>query len=149
MKTLIFAIRKIPVILILLTLGLTGSCKEKSIKKESTTKTSTSTTPILSKDNSSDSKGDIALNPAHGQPGHRCDIAVGAPLDSTPTLSKTSNQGSPLINAGSGELNPAHGQPGHRCDIAVGAPLNSGDIKLNPAHGQSGHRCDIKVGDPL
>src|SRR5690554_5999803 len=22
-----------------------------------------------------------ALNPAHGQPGHRCDIAVGAPLD--------------------------------------------------------------------
>lgn len=21
------------------------------------------------------------LNPAHGQPGHRCDIAVGAPLD--------------------------------------------------------------------
>ncbi len=23
-------------------------------------------------------------NPAHGQPGHRCDIAVGAPLDSKP-----------------------------------------------------------------
>lgn len=23
-------------------------------------------------------------NPAHGQPGHRCDIAVGAPLNSTP-----------------------------------------------------------------
>ena len=25
------------------------------------------------------------LNPAHGQPGHRCDIAVGAPLNSKPT----------------------------------------------------------------
>jgi len=150
MKTLIFAIRKITVILILLTLGVTGSCKEESKKKESTTKTSTSATPKLSKDNSSDSKGDIALNPAHGQPGHRCDIAVGAPL-----------------NSGDIKLNPAHGQPGHRCDIAVGAPLNSapatssdntqsgspvinsGDVKLNPAHGQPGHRCDIKVGDPL
>lgn len=24
------------------------------------------------------------MNPAHGQPGHRCDIAVGAPLNSKP-----------------------------------------------------------------
>ncbi|MBK6446410.1 MAG: hypothetical protein IPF81_14275 [Bacteroidetes bacterium] len=24
------------------------------------------------------------MNPAHGQPGHRCDIAVGAPLSSPP-----------------------------------------------------------------
>ena len=24
------------------------------------------------------------LNPAHGQPGHRCDIAVGQPLSSAP-----------------------------------------------------------------
>ena len=24
------------------------------------------------------------MNPPHGQPGHRCDIAVGAPLDSKP-----------------------------------------------------------------
>ena len=28
--------------------------------------------------------GSVALNPAHGQPGHRCDIAVGAPLNSAP-----------------------------------------------------------------
>lgn len=52
------------------------------------------------------------LNPPHGQPGHRCDIAVGAPLGSGNLLNNTT--------AG---LNPAHGQPGHRCDIAVGAPL--------------------------
>jgi hypothetical protein len=25
------------------------------------------------------------MNPSHGQPGHRCDIAVGAPLNSKPT----------------------------------------------------------------
>jgi hypothetical protein len=74
------------------------------------------------------------LNPAHGQPGHRCDIEVGAPLDSKPV--QTSLQTQPAVKpttttplsiptaTGNG-LNPAHGQPGHRCDIAVGAPLNS------------------------
>ena len=31
------------------------------------------------------------LNPAHGAPGHRCDIAVGAPLDSKP-VSQTMTQ---------------------------------------------------------
>ena len=53
---------------------------------------------------------DVALNPPHGQPGHRCDIAVGQPLDSKPAQN-------------SGKVNPPHGQPGHRCDLAVGAPL--------------------------
>ena len=91
--------------------------------------------------------GGGALNPAHGQPGHRCEIAVGAPLDSKPTtaapastpiqLNTNTNPGTPAIspitvtksntpvaNTATG-MNPAHGQPGHRCDIAVGAPLNS------------------------
>jgi len=118
------------------------------------------------------------LNPAHGKPGHRCDIPVGQPLSMSkssfkvpvilPDLSTTINNG----------LNPAHGQPGHRCDIAVGKPLNSKPATsaiaqttansvqttnttastnttntvapgLNPAHGQPGHRCDIAVGQPL
>ena len=78
------------------------------------------------------------LNPAHGQPGHRCDIAVGAPLDSKPTQ-PTVNTTQPVVTQQSAPalttstpaakvapgMNPAHGQPGHRCDIAVGAPLNS------------------------
>jgi hypothetical protein len=88
----------------------------------------------------------VALNPAHGKPGHRCDIAVGAPLDgsSAPaaTTSSSSSSSSPLPKApvniplnlkgltavgqpGGAGLNPEHGKPGHRCDIAVGAPLNS------------------------
>jgi hypothetical protein len=83
----------------------------------------------------------MALNPAHGQPGHRCDIAVGAPLNSAPATTAQPAapvQSSPapatnltptkgVINTGAAAsgLNPAHGQPGHRCDIAVGAPLNS------------------------
>lgn len=53
------------------------------------------------------------VNPPHGQPGHRCDIAVGAPLGGN----------SMLGNDTSVNLNPPHGQAGHRCDIAVGAPL--------------------------
>ena len=72
------------------------------------------------------------LNPAHGQPGHRCDISVGAPLDSKPTQPTIQTQPAtattPLTTtpstAGAG-LNPQHGQPGHRCDIAVGARLDS------------------------
>lgn len=77
------------------------------------------------------------MNPAHGQPGHRCDIQVGAPLSSPPgkpaaqpvtTPVQQSVQGAPsILTAPAGNtavgMNPAHGQPGHRCDIAVGAPL--------------------------
>lgn len=81
-----------------------------------------------------------ALNPAHGQPNHRCDIAVGAPLNSpsnksAATVSQTnvqpqatqtitSKMSTPKVVTAEG-MNPPHGEKGHRCDIAVGAPLNS------------------------
>lgn len=86
------------------------------------------------------------MNPPHGQPGHRCDIAVGAPLNSAPKTVTTQVQPAITANATSSPtstnpititpasttpvktapgMNPPHGQPGHRCDIAVGAPLNS------------------------
>jgi hypothetical protein len=152
----------------------------------------------------SDTKG---LNPVHGQPGHRCDIAVGAPLNSpvqgqataqpAQTVQVNPNQQNvvttttvaPPVKVGKG-MNPSHGQPGHRCDIPVGSPLNSPVAKpvaaaaqsgsasqtftvtppaananavpallsteevatadgMNPAHGKPGHRCDIAVGSPL
>ena len=79
------------------------------------------------------------MNPAHGQPNHRCDIAVGAPLSSpsgkpaaqpitTPVQTPQPQQGAPsILKAPSTStavgMNPAHGQPGHKCDVAVGAPL--------------------------
>lgn len=53
--------------------------------------------------------GSSQINPPHGQPGHRCDIAVGAPL--------------PTTASNTAKINPPHGQPGHRCDIPVGSPL--------------------------
>lgn len=75
-----------------------------------------------------------ALNPPHGQPGHRCDINVGAPLNSKPvqaaaapvvTNAPATATAQPAPQITQPGMNPAHGQPGHRCDIAVGAPLNS------------------------
>ncbi|MBC7946573.1 MAG: hypothetical protein H7Y42_01750 [Chitinophagaceae bacterium] len=84
----------------------------------------------------------IAVNPAHGQPGHRCEFPVGAPLDgaqpkqatgtaNTPAPSATTVTPVPIVTPPvaapqqvAAGMNPAHGQPGHRCDIAVGAPLN-------------------------
>jgi hypothetical protein len=73
------------------------------------------------------------LNPAHGEPGHRCDISVGAPLNSAPAQPTVTNttqtpvkiNTQPATQTVAAGMNPAHGQPGHRCDIAVGAPLNS------------------------
>lgn len=75
------------------------------------------------------------LNPAHGQPGHRCEIAVGAPLSSAPAVAgqpkavQTVSAPATTVPAPSmpanpnAKLNPAHGQPGHDCAIPVGAPL--------------------------
>jgi hypothetical protein len=144
------------------------------------------------------------VNPAHGQPNHRCDIPVGAPLNSQPNGTATATaqpnqvQLQPQVQTITQSaaktvtakgMNPPHGQPNHRCDIPVGAPLNSkptttaaaatpapasGEISknisvqppvpallstssantetpegMNPPHGQAGHRCDIAVGAPL
>ena len=89
------------------------------------------------------------LNTAHGQAGHRCDIAVGAPLNSpikkapistgkpatitqrnnavntsanaVPAILKSNTTTTPVVTAPG--MNPPHGQEGHKCDVAVGAPL--------------------------
>jgi hypothetical protein len=79
-----------------------------------------------------------AVNPEHGQPNHRCDIPVGAPLNTgangsgqsqATTVSSTpvqSNTQAPVVQQVTPKgMNPPHGEKNHRCDIAVGAPLNS------------------------
>ena len=72
--------------------------------------------------------GSSMLNPAHGLPGHRCDLAVGAPLTAITGTSSSVNVNSnqqPQSSAPPAGLkvNPAHGMPGHRCDLQVGVPL--------------------------
>lgn len=86
------------------------------------------------------------LNPEHGQPGHRCELAVGAPLNSKPVAITQQIQPVPTnkpqtvtnipqpvttkTTTAQG-MNPPHGEPGHRCDISVGTPLSQ-PVK-NPA----------------
>ena len=110
-------------------------------KEEKTTKSIDSENPLTetkaNTDQSSTQSGNLKINPAHGQPGHRCDIKVGDPLpeanEAQTTITPSSNTQSPIIkNTGSVPLNTTTGSP-----------------KINPPHGQPGHRCDVKVGDPL
>jgi len=155
---------------------------------------SAASTPAPASGQSSATAG--ALNPAHGAPGHRCDIAVGAPLNSSPATVQPNTSAQQQVvpqavtpapatattTTGGQRLNPKHGEPGHRCDIAVGAPLDSKPTqtattvaptvtttsatpkattaaavpmfnekgqRLNPEHGKPGHKCEIAVGAPL
>ena len=111
--------------------GNQGQVQQQAVQQQAQQTTQTQTAP--------------GMNPPHGQPGHRCEIAVGAPLNSKstdtkkpqvtqvinekpvekPVLNVNSNNGSSTLvgtNTPPG-MNPPHGQEGHRCDVAVGAPL--------------------------
>ncbi len=86
--------------------------------------------------------GKVALNPAHGAPGHRCDIAVGAPLNSpaiSTTIPATGNNNAPIMAQPQVQPLP---QP-------LPQPAGNNNARLNPAHGQPGHDCAIPVGQPL
>lgn len=86
--------------------------------------------------------GEVRLNPAHGEPGHVCEIPVGAPLDGSASTNASApmeittppapafgttlpmgGQSSPAITLPSGTPNPPHGEPGHKCEVNVGDPL--------------------------
>lgn len=99
-----------------------------------TSVTPTATTPSTAK----------GLNPAHGQPGHRCDIAVGAPLSSAPAAKPTvSPVSTPAVTP---TASPA---PIQMTPAATGTTPVTPGAKLNPAHGQPGHDCAVPVGAPL
>jgi len=123
--------KKISLILFSVGALLVCSCRENPKSDDKTSETETTSpaektaTPVKSTDG-------VAINPAHGQPGHRCDISVGAPLNSKPVPVKTNTQTSDVI---------LDGGSGTTTTLPKGTP--------NPAHGQPGHRCGTKVGDPL
>lgn len=92
------------------------------------------------------------MNPPHGQPGHRCDIAVGAPLNSPatkPVSTPTSGKPTYTTTTISTPTSTSTTQPSAAPAIlstdasAVTAP------GMNPPHGQPGHVCGTPVGSPL
>lgn len=89
------------------------------------------------------------MNPPHGQPGHRCDIPVGQPLNSAPAqgaqnIAVNANQGQTV------QIDPNSVQPGKFTVDANGKAKTTVTAKgMNPPHGEPGHRCDIPVGQPL
>lgn len=172
-----------------------------TIPQNNTSTTNSPTAPIINTPQQTTNNGatTAGINPAHGQPGHRCDTGVGEsnskptqpavtvqqPI-STPTINPVNAVQGINTSTSSAGLNPEHGKSGHRCEISVGAPLNSKPIQsptttqqlppstqnpytavqkptppsisapngviaagMNPEHGKPGHRCDISVGAPL
>ena len=109
------------------------------------------------------------LNPPHGQPYHRCEIAVGAPLDgSTPAQGASpapvqQNAPKSFFKTVQSEQQTSASQPVATAPQPTPKPqvkptttptpatanATGPKPKNNPPHGQPHHRCDVKVGDPL
>lgn len=69
------------------------------------------------------------INPPHGQPGHDCAIAVGAPL-----TAKAKSQADMPVKQASTAFNPPHGEPGHVC----GNPVTQSNQELGTTHLDTG-----------
>lgn len=143
--------------------------KTETTAKETPTKndvSSITTTPAPAANQTATPAGQPPkLNPPHGQPFHRCEIAVGAPLDgsalaqgATPapvqqnapkSFFKTvqseqqANATQPVATAPTSQVKPTS------TPAPTTAKADGPRPKNNPPHGQPHHRCDIKVGDPL
>jgi len=103
------------------------------------------------------------MNPAHGEPGHRCDIAVGAPLNSPPgnpqnpaappSVMTMPQQGSmPPPQQGSmppPQTNMGNSSPTTPINVNPAGSQTTTAPGMNPPHGQPGHDCAIAVGAPL
>ncbi|MBM3919484.1 MAG: hypothetical protein FJ344_08310 [Sphingomonadales bacterium] len=83
------------------------------------------------------------INPPHGQPGHRCDIAVGAPLDgsapapkvvSTPTVTQSPVQLTPQVTQVSTSDATQEPTPEIPAPDEVEQPAKSDDSEQKPAN---------------
>lgn len=113
--------------MLVVSLGLFNSCKDQEVDNEEALEEAPATTPPgEGTDTPASDNSTAEVNPAHGQPGHRCDIPVGAPLNQEATQSSGSNQmtESPVrLRSSAPKKNPPHGEPGHDCSVPVGADL--------------------------
>lgn len=113
-------------------------------QKNMVTTTTTTATPV---------KVAKGMNPSHGQPGHRCDIPVGSPLN-LPVAKTTTTTTAATPQSGSTEKTFTVTPPANNNAVPALLSTETGNTKavaegMNPAHGQPGHRCDISVGAPL
>ncbi|MBK0403461.1 hypothetical protein I5M27_10730 [Adhaeribacter sp. BT258] len=90
------------------------------------------------------------MNPPHGQPGHRCDVEVGAPLSGAPKANATANNNNPVINPVPTTAPPANNTVSPVFTAPATQPTSQPTVAgMNPPHGQPGHDCAIPVGAPL
>jgi hypothetical protein len=101
-------------------------------------------------------QAEVMLNPPHGQPYHRCDIPVGAPLNAPPANASSQTTDNSAVNTATQTTkNPTAPTIENAMKVNPSQTQNAGTAdkgtkpKLNPAHGQPYHRCDIPVGSPL
>lgn len=107
---------------------------------------------------------EIKLNPPHGEPGHRCEIPVGSPLNGSGTAQAPAATNAPaptVVPTPAAATQPANSpaslaptvENARRLNATQGtqtpAPATGEKPRTNPAHGQPWHRCDIAVGAPL
>ena len=98
------------------------------------------------------------MNPAHGQPGHNCAIAVGAPLNSAvkkaPVASNTIlpvQQSQTMLQPNTVPNSPMSFNTDGKSTITTSTPTTPVVTApgMNPPHGQEGHVCAVAVGAPL
>lgn len=106
------------------------SCKDE--EKEATPASAQTENEPAAKTTGNTGNDEIKVNPAHGLPGHRCDLPVGAPLNGTASTQQTnttqqvqSSTVSPIRVDQTPKVNPPHGEPGHDCAKPVGAKLDN------------------------
>jgi len=92
------------------------------------------------------------MNPPHGQPGHRCDLPVGAPLKGSAPAATNKGNKTYQVTPGSATVSTTT-IPNSNQTVTTTTPtpvaqttLPGMEGKPNPAHGETGHRCDIPVG---
>lgn len=94
--------------------------------------------------------GNVAAgaNPPHGQPNHRCDIAVGAPLNAAPGKAALSQQSVPSSATKASQIS-TDGKSVSTTNPSAVTPAVVTAAGMNPPHGQEGHHCEIAVGAPV
>lgn len=115
----------------------------------------TTTTQMVSQQVAAPVKVAKGMNPSHGQPGHRCDIPVGAPLNSPPGKANAAAQPTTSTQFTSAQAtvpnapNAVVSADGKTTmTTTTNAPVVTPE-GMNPPHGQAGHVCSVAVGAPL